>query len=676
MLPIDRARLASFLVLFGAVSAAACSSSEGRGTSSTAATDPAAPAATAHAALAGRPAWATSHAYLGDVPAGETVSVQVHFALRNADEARAELAAISDPESPLYGRFLSDAEYAAKYGPTDAEVAAVRAHLESQGLRVTHVPGNRTFVAAEGPAERVGRAFGTRLGRYQVKGEVKRAPVDEPTLPPSIAPRVAGILGLSTPQVMKPMTVKPRRSPVPNAADYAGPTPCSEWYGATADVTDPAFGAYPMAYQVCGYKPAQLRRAYGLDETVRSGKDGTGQSIAVVDAYLSPTLLQDAQTYAAQNDPDYPLATSQLVIAQAPGTATAPDPNWYVEQTLDVEAAHTMAPGAKIVAAVAQSATDQAILAAVNMVIDQKLATIVSNSYGTEFEAALSNALIWESVGTQAGLKGVGLYFSSGDYGDVSQFFGAPTLSFPNSLPTVTAVGGTSLAIGQLGDVQWETGWENGVSELLVPFVPPPVPQDDGGFLDGGELDTGTGPIEAGPPTPVWTPAPPGFFAYGAGGGTSILFPQPSYQAGIVPASLADKPGVPARVVPDVAMLADPGTGFLVGQNFGAGYAEFPVGGTSLSSPLFAGTMAIAQQNARRTFGFANALLYKASKKGAFRDIAPLASPQAVVSSLPSFPTEIFTMDYEGQSIHTTAGYDDTTGLGAPNGTAFLRAVK
>lgn len=649
---------------------AGCSSG-GSGTAPTATSTGSSAQSTAAGRTLERPTWAKPGSYLGDVDPSKTISIQVHFALRDAAAAQAELAAISDPDSPSYGQFLSDDEFTAKYGASDADVAAVRAHLEGQGLRVTNVPANRSFVAAEGTAAQVGRAFGTHLGLYQVGKEVRRAPVDAPTLPASIAPRVLGVLGLSSPQPMKPMIVTPRHAKTPNAANYLGPTPCSEWYGQTADTTDPPFGSDVLTYQVCGYKPPQVRQAYGLEAAVRGGNDGRGQAIAVVDAWLSPTLASDAQTYAAQNDPDYPLGASQLQIVQAPGTAQPPITDWYLEQTLDVEAAHTMAPGAKIFAVVAQSQDDQDLIAAINVVLDKKLATVVSNSYETQEEGLLTNALIWEQVATQAGLKGVGLYFSSGDSGDMSEYFGYPTISFPGSLPTITAVGGTALALGATNQRLWETGWENFGAELIPTYV-----EEDAGVEGDGGSGEGGAVFIPGPSS--WEPAAPGFFEWGGGGGVSILFPEPSYQVGVVPSSLASQNGVAARVQPDVSMLGDPGTGFLVGQNYyGTGYEELPVGGTSVASPLFAATMALAQQNAGKTFGFANTLLYKASKKGAFHDILPLSGPaQGVVSNYGEGEVFLETIDYEGQSIHTTPGFDDVSGLGTPNGATFLGALK
>ena len=698
-------RLSCAYLLSALGAAAACSSGGGSA--------PSPKVNTASVAVFAHPTWATPERLTGEVASDQVIPIQVHLQLRDASGAAATLAAISDPGNPEYGHFLTDAEYDARYGATDADVAAVRDYLVANGLEVTHVPGNRTFVAAVGTAAQIGRAFSTRLGLYKVGSDLRRSPIETPTVPAALAPRVLGVLGLAAPLQMKPRIVHKggiRRDSLKNPSPpkaIGGTGTCSEWYGATPDYYDPPYGpGYPaLALAPCGYTPAQIREAYGFDQSIRKGNDGTGVSVAVVDAYLSPTLLSDVQTYSAQNDPDYPFATSQLVTTWAPGTTTTPDPGWYVEQTLDVEAAHAIAPGATIVAVAAQSESDQDLVSAVNLVIENKLANIVSNSYETQVEAGLTDALIWESLATQAGLKGVGLYFSSGDSGDDSYGgFYTPTISFPGSLATITSVGGTSLALGNIGQKLWETGWETGVSYLEYTETEPDAgPPEDGGAdsgifsEDGGEdsgLPTpGTDAGSTGSVTPKrtlvrtvaaaeataedisysWFPPPPGAFYFGSGGGVSILFAQPSYQEGIVPAALADAPGVPARVIPDVSMLGDPVTGFVIGQTPpGFTYEEYVIGGTSLSSPLFAGVMALAQQHAKHSFGFANAVLYKASKKGAFSDVLPLASPQATAP----YYGVVATFDFEAQSIHTTAGFDDVTGLGTPNGQTFLSNMK
>jgi subtilase family serine protease len=251
---------------------------------------------------------------------------------------------------------------------------------------------------------------------------------------------------------------------------------------------------------------------------------------------------------------------------------------------------------------------------------------------------------------------------------------------FPASLDNVTAVGGTSLALSNSGALNWETGWENGFSALLAPNA------GEGASPDGGlaSLDLGTGALDLAPAPPSWDPAPPGLFNGGAGGGVSVVYDQPTWQAGVVPDSIASSGGAPARAVPDVALLADPTTGLIIGftDPDSNTYVEGPVGGTSLATPLFSAAMALAQQSTKKQFGFANPLLYK-DRATAFRDVVPLLTQQAV--AIPDVEVEvgatIVTTDiainfgYPNLTISTTAGWDTVTGLGVPNGATFLTAL-
>jgi subtilase family serine protease len=641
--------IASIIVLCGAaVAASACSDGGGIAPPASSRTAPASAAAATPRGLA-RPAWASADRFAGHVEADERVALQVHLRMRDEAGAAAELAAISDPHSQSYRRFLSDEEYTAKYAPTAEDVAVVRAHLEASGLRVTGVSLDRAFLSVEGAASQVERAFSTRLAHYQVGASTRYAPVASPTLPDAVQSRVVAVLGLSTPLSMKPRNVVVGGVSPDAIAPDAAPRVCSAYYGATLDTTDPPYAEgypHPLPYVPCGFTPGTVRAAYGLDDVVEDGLDGRGRKIAIVDAYMSPTLLADAQAYAAAHDPSHPLKDSQFSARWAPGTPTPVDTGWYGEQSLDVEAVHAVAPGAEIAYVGAVSANDADLIAAIDLIVTQHLATIVSNSYGETEQGPppLPDFEAWHAVATRAGLKGVGLYFSSGDSGDESANLGAPSADFPASLDVATAVGGTSLATGQDGKMVWETAWETGVSRL--------------------KTDSTTG-------TSSWSPAAPGSWVYGSGGGVSVEYKQPWYQLLAVPDSLALVNGSRWRVVPDVAMVGDPITGYVIGQTSTRTgvYGEGVIGGTSLSSPLFAATMALGEQAAGHRFGFANPLLYVVSLLGGLRDVRPLDTPQAVTLRA----GVVTTFDDEaGQAIHVARGYDDVTGLGSPRGRAFL----
>jgi subtilase family serine protease len=165
----------------------------------------------------------------------------------------------------------------------------------------------------------------------------------------------------------------------------------------------------------------------------------------------------------------------------------------------------------------------------------------------------------------------------------------------------------------------------------------------------------------------------PGTYYSGTGGGVSHLFGQPWYQHAIVPARLARSyDGTPQRVVPDVAMLGDPYTGFLVGDTYQGANGEFDVAGTSLACPLMAGFQAVAQGH-RKPIGFANPLLYHLSI-GDFHDIVPASRAVAVVGEQ-SAVDYLVTFEHDS-TLFTARGFDDMTGRGTPRGTAFVAAER
>ncbi|HEX7463762.1 MAG TPA: serine protease, partial [Actinomycetota bacterium] len=137
----------------------------------------------------------------------------------------------------------------------------------------------------------------------------------------------------------------------------------------------------------------------------------------------------------------------------------------------------------------------------------------------------------------------------------------------------------------------------------------------------------------------------------------------------------------------DISAVGDPNTGFKVGEtqtfpNGSVRYAEYRVGGTSLSCPLVAGIMALADQGAAMAHGFANPALYALAGTSAVRDIVDPTSTVAVVRSnyvnsvnlRDGLYYVLRTMNFTGL-LHTIPGFDDVTGIGSPNGEAFLTAL-
>ncbi|MBX6371796.1 MAG: S53 family peptidase, partial [Acidothermus sp.] len=373
--------------------------------------------------------------------------------------------------------------------------------------------------------------------------------------------------------------------------------------------------------------------------------DGSGITVGITDAYASPTIATDAATYAARNG-DRPYQRGQLtqVLPRTfTNTKLCDASGWFAEETLDVEAVHAMAQGAKIRYYASSSCFDRDFLATFARINDERRVQIVSNSWG-EVEQAVKPSTIaaYEQAFLQGALEGISYVFSSGDSGDELAASGVKQADYPASDPYVTAVGGTATAIDAAGTLAWQTGW--------------------GTYRYGLSAD-GTS----------WSSS--GTFLYGSGGGESTVFAQPEYQQGVTP------PG--ARGVPDVAMDADVTTGMLIGetQTFpdGTYYDQYRIGGTSLAAPLFAGMTALAFQHAGHGVGLLNPTIYRHA--GAFTDVTgPGPDPGNVrvdyangVDATAGTVATVRTFDQDS-SLTVAPGWDDVTGLGSPN-TGWFTAI-
>ncbi|MDQ1698458.1 MAG: hypothetical protein QOG34_321 [Frankiaceae bacterium] len=656
-------------------------------------------AASSRKTLAGSvPTWANAKAFKSAAPASGYVGFRVYLGWRNAAAAEALARQVGTPGSSSYHHFVTPAQFRHQFAPTQADVTAVQQWLRKSGFAVDYTPTNNHYVAAEGTVAQANAAFATTLGRYAYRGMTLFAPERALSVPASL-PAISGVIGLDdSAQLVHYDHNGPDATP---SAGFRNATPLSSYWGEkTTDTTpvSPADGPYvlapntttsttdhlatpvtlpdyagsPRPYATRGYTPTQLRSAYSLTDA----QTGAGQTVAVIDAYASPTIVNDVNTYydAAHQGSSglFPqLNSTNFRQVVAPGTFRHPekgqrqDPQgWYGEETLDIEAVHGMAPQAKIVF-VGAANNFQDLDASLNHVVDFKLADIVTNSYGWSGEA-LPRGFVkpLHDTLTQAAAEGIGVYFSSGDDSDETGADGTtpPQADYPASDPLVTAVGGTSLAVGADGSRLWEKGWATRKAKL----------QTDGTTLS-------------------WTtPA----YLYGAGGGTSRIFTQPWYQSPSVTGGLElNHSSRPMRVVPDVAAIGDPNTGMLIGQTqqfpTGAAYGEFRIGGTSLASPIMAGLMADAQQARGHEIGFANPLFYglagqsSAGGAGAFYDVTPAAAGLSVVridyangvDATNGLLASVRTIDDEtGLTIHVRNGYDDITGIGTP-GATFITSV-
>ncbi len=577
---------------------------------------------------------------IGTPSAAAAVTARVYLAPQGGlDALKAAALAVSTPGSATYHQFLTPEQYRSQFGPTSDEVAAVESYLASAGLAVTGVESSNRYVSVAGTVAAAQQAFGVSIQNFDHDGQEVQAPTSDVTLPDSVADSVLTVTGLDT----------TAHTMAPPPAGFRNARPCSIFYGQIeaafmADYTTPLppFKGATLPYAPCGYTGPQFRAAYEGDTTL----DGSGVTVAITDAYAAPTIATDANTYAVQHG-DGAYGDDQLtqVVPDSFKHAARCNPSgWYGEETLDVEAVHAMAPGANIRYYASASCDDDDFLDTLNRVVDEDQVQLVSNSWGDVEEAeSAANIAAYEQVFLQGAMEGISFLFSSGDSGDELANTGIKQADYPTSDPYVTSIGGTSTAINRNGKLARETGWGTVKYTLAA---------------DGTS----------------WTRLG---FLYGSGGGSSALFNQPVYQAGKVPGA--------ARGVPDVAMDADPTTGMLIGetQTFpdGAAYGEYRIGGTSLSSPLFAGMTALTLQNgAQGGLGLLNPLIY-GSASSAFRDVTGHLKDAGNVrvdyvngiDPTRGLLYSVRTFDQDS-SLKVTNGWDFVTGLGSPT-SAWLTAV-
>jgi len=641
------------------------------------------------------PATARQHP-MGAVAKSAQVEFELALKLPDAAGAQSLVQSISSPGSASYRHYLTAAQWEARFSPSASQVNSARQWLVSEGFKVGATSKDRITISASGTAAQVESAFGTGLENYQLNGHTVRLATGEMSVPASLAGSVVGALGvnqnIATPAdasdsaastVASLASAAPSQDPPAPAAFITAP-PCASYYGAKTTTVTPAFGhGYPRAVpdEVCGYQPAQLRSAYG----VGSATTGKGVTVAIIDAYDSSTIASDATKYFNATDPGNPFASanfSQLDSTPFDDEAECDASGWLNEQAIDVEAVHSMAPDANILYVGAQDCTEPGLFNAEQNVIDNGLANVVTNSWGDTGGDLLDDVATrtaFDDLFMLADSTGMTIQFSSGDSGDNFDLLGLSTADYPASSPFVTAVGGTTLKIGASGQRTGELGWSTGRSFKCTANV-------EGGIAGCSASTLNT-----------WLPVS---LDGESGGFTSYSYTQPSYQVPVVPSSLAlrNEPVIgptPARVVPDIALDADPATGFHIGlhETFPNGtdvYAQTRYGGTSLASPLLAGVIADADQAAGGPVGFINPAIYRLDAvTGAIYDIVPggkqaqyrVDQASTYVPGATGYIEQFREITYEGvitycdetgncasrpNTLTTAPGYDSMTGLGSP----------
>jgi subtilase family serine protease len=403
----------------------------------------------------------------------------------------------------------------------------------------------------------------------------------------------------------------------------------------TAAFTNPFCHSHNL---IC-YSPNDIRTAYGYP----SNLDGSGQTIVIVDAFGSPTIQHDLAVFDAQFG--LPAPPSFTVDCTAGCPAFNPNANggnqvgWAEETSLDVEWAHAMAPGANIVLMVAPSNYGNAINSAEQIAIQKYPHSIISQSFGS-FESGIkgggNNIQLQQAHANYVAAKAAGdtVLASAGDWGATNQGT-TENANYPSSDPLVTGIGGTE-----------GNPYYNGLAGS-------PPPACTSGSCNTGLVTFNCTSATSCTPTgyggeQVWNEA---FFGAATGGAESLVFPVPSFQAGVN--------GSTMRTTPDVSYNATISGGVLTYLGFlGSSSGFYIFGGTSAGSPQFASVVAIADQArglaAKPPLGYLNDRLYAIAESGAYSsDFHDITVGNNQLAGTPF-----------GYSAHS--GYDIASGWGTP----------
>jgi subtilase family serine protease len=337
------------------------------------------------------------------------------------------------------------------------------------------------------------------------------------------------------------------------------------------------------------YNPVQLQRAYDLPALYSRGVTGRGTTIVIVDPYGSPTIARDLRTFdRVEGVPNPPSLRIIRPAGRVPAyrAGNAGMVGWASETTLDVEYAHTVAPGAKILlvetpgGGSAGTVDMTQIVSAEKYVVEHRLGDVISQSFvATEQAVGRSGIAALRGAYEDAYAAHVTVLAGSGDSGATGfepnqrSYYPYAVTSWPASDPLVTGVGGTRLRLNASGSrLAADTVWNDTYSPTANQLV------------DGSR---GPNPLAG-------------------GGGKSVIFGRPSYQ------NTVSRITGSHRGAPDISMSAACTGAVNVYQSFG-GQAPgwYALCGTSEAAPLFAGIVALADQVAGHPLGLINPALYQ-----------------------------------------------------------------
>ncbi len=519
-----------------------------------------------------------------------------------------------DKSSPDYHQWLTPQEFGAQYGPADADIQAVTDWLGQQGFTVEKVYSGKTVIEFSGTAAQVRAAFGTEIHNFQVEGKTYTANANDPQIPAALAPVVAGIVSLNSfPRqshirvagIARKIAGKPGLEPL-----FTFPVNTGYFYAIAPGDFAIIYNSNPLIHPTGSTTPT----------------DGTGQTIAIVGE--TNINLSDVQTFRQMFGLPANFTSANIILnGEDPGITSTDEEG---EADLDVEWSGAVAPGATVNFVVSASTpASQGIDLSALYIIEHNLAGVMSESYGT-CEAGLGSAgnAFYNALWEQAAAQGITAMLSAGDGGSAgcddfntaAEATHGLAVSGLASTPYNIAVGGTDFDEGNKWSAYWSATNNSTTGASALGYIPE-IPWNQNCAQLGL---SGCG-----------ASAPNGSLNIVAGsGGPSSAYGKPKWQMGVT-----GMPNDSHRDLPDVSLFASPGfdgSGYVYCQsdqtlsgaqecdisNATSGILDFGiVGGTSASSPAFAGVMALVNhyqatvQNPAPRQGNANYVLYQLVKK-------------------------------------------------------------
>ncbi|MGZ3617722.1 MAG: S53 family peptidase [Ktedonobacteraceae bacterium] len=555
-------------------------------------------------------AYTSKSQLLANTPTNQIISLSVGLNLRNTASLDAYLRQITDPHSPLYRQYLSQASFDALYGPLPQSEAAISDFLRSQGFTITATYPNHLVVDAVGTVAQAQHAFQVQINDYRSAiGQQFFANASPPSLPVQLAPLVAAVSGLDNAIQYHRNPLAPGKATVRlGSSSTASPTTTS----ASLSCPKPGLSMVPTSYT-----PSQVATAYDFTKLYNTGYMGEGQTVGLLE--LDGFSASDIAAYTAC------FGGNQTVIKTIPidGYNGAAGVN-AAEVELDMEMILGLAPHLTSLRVYEAANTSLAAYNDAWARIVSDVTPVVSTSWVfCEQGSGMANEIQQENIFFQAAAaQGQTILAASGDLGANGCYnpqTGAnttPAVDDPASQPYVTGVGGTTLHVNFDNTYQFEQVW------------------NDRNIKNGA-----------------------------SGGGISLAWHMPYWQQA---PGVANAYSTGFREVPDVSLNADPQTGYdvfcRVGGCANKGWMIF--GGTSAAAPAWAALIALANQVSLKSnafmVGFLNPSLYDiahgatgTSYNAAFHDVVPVSG-------------YVNNNDYVGNSGTYPDGsaYDLATGLG------------